>query len=118
MGLFFLFFFSIQDCEKTVASPMGQPVTQIFLDMVGEKGPVVFMLNNFSSIHLYKHEGDIFAGWGKTFSVTHNLRVMYAFGRDGVIPRFQISPQGSMVFPNSHSFTLSQRLLLSRNRKR
>jgi amino acid transporter len=36
--------FSIQDYEKTVASPTGQPVTQIFLDTVGEKGAIVLMV--------------------------------------------------------------------------
>jgi hypothetical protein len=33
--------FSIQDYGATVASPTGQPVTQIFLDMVGKRCAVV-----------------------------------------------------------------------------
>ena len=36
--------FSIQDYNTTVASPTGQPVTQIFLDTVGEKGAIVLMV--------------------------------------------------------------------------
>ena len=36
--------FSIQDYDTTVASPTGQPVTQIFLDTVGEKGAIVLMV--------------------------------------------------------------------------
>jgi amino acid transporter len=36
--------FSIQDLEKTIASDTGQPVTQIFLDTVGEKGAIVLMV--------------------------------------------------------------------------
>jgi amino acid transporter len=40
--------FSIQDYGTTVASPTGQPVTQIFLDTVGEKGAIVLMVNNVS----------------------------------------------------------------------
>jgi amino acid transporter len=39
--------FSIQDYGKTVASPTGQPVTQIFLDTVGEKGAIVLMVGVF-----------------------------------------------------------------------
>jgi hypothetical protein len=38
--------FSIQDYETTVASPTGQPVTQIFLDTVGEKGTIVMMVSD------------------------------------------------------------------------
>jgi len=37
--------FSIQDYNATVASPTGQPVTQIFLDTVGEKGAIVLMVS-------------------------------------------------------------------------
>ena len=36
--------FSIQDLDRTVDSPTGQPVAQIFLDTVGEKGAVVLMV--------------------------------------------------------------------------
>jgi amino acid transporter len=38
--------FSIQDYETTVASSTGQPVTQIFLDTVGEKGTIVLMVSD------------------------------------------------------------------------
>jgi hypothetical protein len=37
--------FSIQDYETTVASSTGQPVTQIFLDTVGERGTIVLMVS-------------------------------------------------------------------------
>lgn len=37
--------FSIQDYGTTVASQTGQPVTQIFLDTVGEKGAIVLMVS-------------------------------------------------------------------------
>ena len=36
--------FSIQDLDATVASETGQPVTQIFLDTVGENGAIVLMV--------------------------------------------------------------------------
>jgi amino acid transporter len=38
--------FCIQDYETTVASPTGQPVTQIFLDTVGQKGTIVLMVSD------------------------------------------------------------------------
>ena len=39
--------FSIQDYDTTVASPTGQPVTQIFLDTVGQNGAIVLMVRFF-----------------------------------------------------------------------
>ena len=36
--------FSIQDLDGTLTSGTGQPVTQIFLDTVGEKGAIVLMV--------------------------------------------------------------------------
>ncbi len=36
--------FSVQDLEGTIASPTGQPVTQIFLDTVGEDGAILLMV--------------------------------------------------------------------------
>ena len=50
LGLFLLLglLFSIQDLDATVGSPTGQPVAQIFLDTVGEKGAVVLMVRTFS----------------------------------------------------------------------
>jgi hypothetical protein len=41
--------FSMQDYDATVGSTTGQPVTQIFLDTVGEKGAIVLMVDNSSS---------------------------------------------------------------------
>jgi hypothetical protein len=43
---------------------MGQPVTQIVLDVVcenAEKGRIVLMVNNFSSEYLYERD-DVFVG--------------------------------------------------------
>ncbi|KAI0251622.1 APC amino acid permease [Lactifluus subvellereus] len=67
--------FSIQDYNTTIASPTGQPVTQIFLDTVGEKGAIVLMVIVIGAM--------FFCG---TFSITSNSRMMYAFSRDGAIP--------------------------------
>ncbi|KAG6327888.1 hypothetical protein ID866_11201 [Astraeus odoratus] len=67
--------FSIQDLETTVASPTGQPVAQIFLDTVGEKGAIVLMIIVIGAMY--------FCG---TFSITSNSRMMFAFARDGGIP--------------------------------
>lgn len=54
--------FSIQDLEGTVSSATGQPVTQIFLDTVGEKGAIVLMVCHFDSctkdihhLRVYEH---------------------------------------------------------------
>lgn len=41
--------FSIQDLGNTVASPTGEPVAQIFLDTVGEKGAIVLMVSRMRS---------------------------------------------------------------------
>ncbi|KAH7886553.1 amino acid permease-domain-containing protein [Phlebopus sp. FC_14] len=67
--------FSIQDLAGTVGSATGQPVTQIFLDTVGEKGAIVLMVIVIGAMY--------FCG---TFSVTSNSRMMFAFARDGGIP--------------------------------
>ncbi|KAI1793751.1 APC amino acid permease [Ganoderma leucocontextum] len=77
LGLFLLLglLFSIQDLERTVNSPTGQPVAQIFLDTVGEKGAIVLMVIVIGAM--------FFCG---TFSITSNSRMMYAFSRDGAIP--------------------------------
>jgi hypothetical protein len=36
--------FSIQNLDNTIASPTGQPVAQIFLDTVGNRGAIVLMV--------------------------------------------------------------------------
>lgn len=36
--------FSIQDLDAVIGSETGQPVTQIFLDTVGDKGAIVLMV--------------------------------------------------------------------------
>ncbi|KAF9555705.1 APC amino acid permease [Agrocybe pediades] len=67
--------FSIQNLDNTLTSETGQPVTQIFLDTVGEKGAIVLMVIVIGAMY--------FCG---TFSITSNSRMMYAFARDGGIP--------------------------------
>ncbi|KAF8621430.1 hypothetical protein AX15_007790 [Amanita polypyramis BW_CC] len=67
--------FSIQDLEGTISSKTGQPVTQIFLDTVGEDGAIVLMIIIIGAMY--------FCG---TFSITSNSRMMFAFARDGGIP--------------------------------
>lgn len=42
--------FSIQDYDNTVASATGQPITQIFLDTVGENGAIVLMVRRVLSV--------------------------------------------------------------------
>ena len=48
LGFFLLLglLFSIQDLDATINSATGQPVAQIFLDTVGEKGAIVLMVRN------------------------------------------------------------------------
>ncbi|KAJ3561020.1 hypothetical protein NP233_g10456 [Leucocoprinus birnbaumii] len=67
--------FSIQDLDRTISSETGQPVTQIFIDTVGENGAIVLMVIVIGAMY--------FCG---TFSITSNSRMMYAFARDGGIP--------------------------------
>ncbi|KAF7296203.1 Amino acid permease [Mycena chlorophos] len=67
--------FSIQDLPTTLTSSTGQPVTQIFLDTVGEDGAIVLMVIVIGAM--------FFCG---TFSITSNSRMMFAFARDGGIP--------------------------------
>ncbi|KAJ6510808.1 APC amino acid permease [Mycena sanguinolenta] len=67
--------FSIQDLETTLQSATGEPVTQIFLDTVGENGAIVLMVIVIGAM--------FFCG---TFSITSNSRMMFAFARDGGIP--------------------------------
>ncbi|KJA24697.1 hypothetical protein HYPSUDRAFT_214332 [Hypholoma sublateritium FD-334 SS-4] len=78
--------FSIQDLDGTLASSTGQPVTQIFLDTVGERGAIALMVIIIVAMY--------FCG---TFSITSNSRMMYAFARDGGIPGHKflakVSPQ-------------------------
>jgi amino acid transporter len=108
--------FSIQDYDNTVASPTGEPVTQIFLDTVGQNGAIVLMVRlsyrvfflQSNTNRRFRHTGhhhrrDVLlrvkppafffciskhspAARRSTFSVTSNSRMMYAFSRDGAIP--------------------------------
>lgn len=69
--------FSIQDFERTIASDYGQPVIQILVDIFGEDGAVVLMA--LVCICVW-HCG--------LFSLTSNSRMMFAFSRDGALPKF------------------------------
>ncbi|ANB14958.1 Uga4p [Sugiyamaella lignohabitans] len=70
------FLFSIQDFDSTVASPTGQPVLQIFLDVFGVNGAIVLM--TFIMVCVW-HCG--------LFSIASNSRMMYSFARDGGLPK-------------------------------
>ena len=50
--------FSIQDYGTTIASATGQPVTQIFLDTVGEKGAIALMMVVIVSMFLCGYGAD------------------------------------------------------------
>ncbi|RFU33719.1 hypothetical protein B7463_g2604, partial [Scytalidium lignicola] len=72
------FLFSIQDFDNTVNSVrFQQPVLQILVDIFGDDGAVVLM--SLIIICVW-HCG--------LFSMTSNSRMMFAFSRDGGIPRF------------------------------
>ncbi|TVY14178.1 Amino-acid permease BAT1 [Lachnellula arida] len=72
------FLFSIQDFDDTVTSVrFSQPVLQIFVDVFGDDGAVVLMCLIMICVW---HCG--------LFSMTSNSRMMFAFARDGGIPRF------------------------------
>lgn len=42
--------FSIQDLNATVSTSTGEPVAQIFLDTVGEKGAIVLMVRIWQAL--------------------------------------------------------------------
>ncbi|TVY73291.1 Amino-acid permease BAT1 [Lachnellula suecica] len=71
------FLFSIQDFQATIGSAYAQPVLQIFVDVFGDDGAVVLMCLIMICVW---HCG--------LFSMTSNSRMMFAFARDGGIPRF------------------------------
>lgn len=84
--------FCIQDLAGTINSVTGEPVAQIFLDTVHEKGAIVLMVcaPTLSGLSCSTHVSQVivigamfFCG---TFSVTSNSRMMFAFARDGGIP--------------------------------
>ncbi|KAF9244150.1 amino acid/polyamine transporter I [Melanogaster broomeanus] len=60
------------DLAGTLDSATGQPVAQIFLDTVGEKGAIVLMVIVVGATY--------FCG---TLSMTSHSRMMFAFARDG-----------------------------------
>ncbi|KAK3326958.1 amino acid/polyamine transporter I [Cercophora scortea] len=78
-GFFVLmaFLFSIQDFPSTLSSQYGNPVLQIFVDVLGEDGALVL----FSLIMVCVWHCGL-------FSMTSNSRMMFAFARDGGIHPF------------------------------
>jgi amino acid transporter len=78
-GWFYLLclLFSIQDLDRTIASPYAQPVLQIFVDVFGENGAVAAMTLVMICVW---HCG--------LFSLTSNSRMMFAFSRDRGLPGF------------------------------
>ena len=69
--------FSIQDFQGTVDSTVGQPVTQILIDIFGPKGAIALMTLIICCVW---HAG--------LFSLTSNSRMMFAFARDRGLPPF------------------------------
>jgi amino acid transporter len=69
--------FSIQNFEATLTSDYEQPVVQIFVDVFGKSGAMVAMTLVIICVW---HCG--------LFSLTSNSRMMFAFSRDGALPKF------------------------------
>ena len=69
--------FSVQDFQRTIDGPVGQPVTQILVDVFGVDGAIVLMTLIIVCVW---HCG--------LFSMTSNSRMMFAFSRDGALPHF------------------------------
>lgn len=69
--------FCIQDFDTTVASSIGQPVTQILIDIFGNKGAIAMMTLIIVCVW---HAG--------LFSMTSNSRMMFGFARDHGLPPF------------------------------
>lgn len=97
LGFFLLLglLFSIQDYDGTVNAASGQPVLQIFLDTCGSGGAIALMVIIIVCMFLcgYVPQGRLALPsllncyiYLRTFSVTSNSRMMYAFSRDGAIP--------------------------------
>ncbi|KAJ6258557.1 hypothetical protein Dda_6601 [Drechslerella dactyloides] len=78
-GFFILlaFLFSIQDFQRTITSPYGQPVLQIFVDVFGENGAIALFIILILAVW---HCG--------LFSITSNSRMIYGFARDAGLPRW------------------------------
>lgn len=47
--------FSMQDYDNTISSATGEPVAQIFLDTVGEKGAIVLMVMHLPALSLHSN---------------------------------------------------------------
>ncbi|KAK4051393.1 polyamine transporter tpo5 [Microbotryomycetes sp. JL201] len=78
-GFFLLssYLFSIQDLEATIDNPYGQPVLKIFVDVFGETGAIVAFSFVICCVFLCG-----------LCSLCSNSRMVYAFSRDGALPRY------------------------------
>lgn len=87
-GFFVLlsFLFSIQDFERVLDSRYGQPVLQIFVDVLSEDGALVL----FSLIMVCVWHCGL-------FSMTSNSRMMFSFARDRGIVSF-LFPLSPLLF--------------------
>ncbi|KAM0789229.1 hypothetical protein ACM66B_000072 [Microbotryomycetes sp. NB124-2] len=78
-GFFLLssYLFSIQDLAATIDNPYGQPVLKIFVDVFGETGAIVAFSFVICCVFLCG-----------LCSLCSNSRMIYAFSRDGGLPRY------------------------------
>ncbi|GAA5993384.1 hypothetical protein JCM10908_002639 [Rhodotorula pacifica] len=78
-GFFYLcsLLFCIQNFEETLATPTGQPVLQIFVDVFGRDGGTAAMSIIIACVTICG-----------TCSMTSNSRMYYAFSRDSGIPKW------------------------------
>ncbi|KAI0251632.1 hypothetical protein BJV78DRAFT_1282302 [Lactifluus subvellereus] len=88
--------FTIQDYNTTIASPTGQPVTQIFLDIGSYRDDEISMAvpaeehrtndDDLPKTIVISHTHCSRFAPCRTFSITSNSRMMYASSHDGAIP--------------------------------
>ncbi|KAF9983367.1 hypothetical protein BGZ65_001874 [Modicella reniformis] len=84
LGYLLALTFGIQDLDRVLTTTMGNPITQIFVDSVGETGAILLLVILLVA--------QFFCG---NASVTANSRMIYAFSRDNAMP-------GSQYFHQIH----------------
>jgi amino acid transporter len=75
LGYLLALTFGIQDIDRVLNTTIGSPITQIFLDSVGENGALLLLIILLLA--------QFFCG---NASITANSRMIYAFSRDGAMP--------------------------------
>ncbi|KAK3827684.1 MAG: amino acid/polyamine transporter I [Benniella sp.] len=75
LGYLLALTFGIQDIDRVLSTTIGSPITQIFLDSVGENGALLLLIILLLA--------QFFCG---NASITANSRMIYAFSRDGAMP--------------------------------